>query len=121
MGERHPRPPAVRAERPRLVGTDQFEQFDGHCMTLADERATCCAVIAGLDPAIHLFKKMETRVKPAYDEMEYWRRLLHHRRGLPEQQLALFLGPDRRLAEIRIDLFGHCVGAHRGRPLADGL
>ena len=26
------------------------------------------AVIAGLDPAIHLVKKMDTRVKPAYDE-----------------------------------------------------
>jgi hypothetical protein len=26
-------------------------------------------VIAGLDPAIHLFKKMDTRVKPAYDEL----------------------------------------------------
>src|SRR5216684_4050098 len=49
------------------------------------------------------------------------RALLHHRGGLAEQQLALFLGADCRLAEIRIDLFGHCVGAHRGRPLADGL
>src|ERR1700682_3139139 len=64
---------------------------------------------------------MDTRVKPAYDEMEYSRRLLHHRRGLPEQQLALCLGADRRLAEIRIDLFGHRVGAHGGRPLADSL
>jgi hypothetical protein len=28
-------------------------------------------VIAGLDPAIHLFsRKMDTRVKPAYDELE---------------------------------------------------
>jgi hypothetical protein len=26
-------------------------------------------VIAGLDPAIHLFKKMDTRVKPAYDDL----------------------------------------------------
>jgi hypothetical protein len=26
-------------------------------------------VIAGLDPAIHLFLKMDTRVKPAYDDL----------------------------------------------------
>src|SRR5258706_12759730 len=47
--------------------------------------------------------------------------LLHHRRGLAEQQLALFLGADRRLAVIRIDLLGQRVGARRRRPLADGL
>src|SRR3984957_6775266 len=47
--------------------------------------------------------------------------LLHHRRGLSEQQLALVLGADRGLAEIRIDLLGERVGAYRGRPLADGL
>src|SRR6267378_7090048 len=49
------------------------------------------------------------------------RQLLHHRRGLPEQQLALFLGAYRGLAVIRIDLLGPGVGAHRGRPLANGL
>ena len=27
-------------------------------------------VIAGLDPATHFSKKMDTRVKPAYDELE---------------------------------------------------
>ena len=31
--------------------------------------------------------------------------LPHHRRGLPEQDPALFLGAVDRLAEIRIDLF----------------
>src|ERR1700730_4385280 len=46
---------------------------------------------------------------------------LHHRRCLPEQQLALFLGADRGVAEIRIVLLGHGVGAHRGEALADGL
>src|SRR3954464_10042011 len=38
---------------------------------------------------------------------------LHHRRGLPEQQLALFLGADRGLAEIRIDFLGFGIGAQR--------
>src|ERR1700692_4104913 len=47
--------------------------------------------------------------------------LLHHRGGLPEQQLALFLGADRRLSEIRIDLLGPGVGTQRRRPLADGF
>src|SRR5882757_10694359 len=68
-----------------------------------------------------IFSRRWIRGSTPHDEMEYPRRLLHHRRGLPEQQLALFLGADRRLAEIRIDLFGHRVGAQRGRPLADGL
>jgi hypothetical protein len=27
-------------------------------------------VTAGLDPAVHHFEKMDTRVKPAYDELE---------------------------------------------------
>src|SRR6266404_6718510 len=49
------------------------------------------------------------------------RQLLHHRGGLSEQQLALFVGADRRLAVIRIDLLGPGVGAHRRRPLADSL
>src|SRR5216684_9391221 len=30
MRERHPRPPAERTERTRLVGADQLEQFYGH-------------------------------------------------------------------------------------------
>ena len=34
----------------------------------APARASKSAVIAGLDPAIHPKKKMNTRVKPAYDE-----------------------------------------------------
>src|SRR5947208_9957907 len=45
----------------------------------------------------------------------------HHRCGLPEQNLALFLGTDRRLAEIRIDLFGLGVGALGGGAGLDGL
>jgi hypothetical protein len=28
---------------------------------------SCLIVIAGLDPAIHLAKKMDARVEPAYD------------------------------------------------------
>src|SRR5450755_4781452 len=52
---------------------------------------------------------------------ERWIASLHHRGGLPEQDLALFLGADRGLAEIRIDLLGERIGALRGRPLADGL
>src|SRR3954447_19614431 len=47
--------------------------------------------------------------------------LLHDGSGLAEQQLAFFLGSDRRLAVIRIDLLGLGVGAHGGGPLADGL
>src|SRR6267142_1956720 len=39
MRERHPRPPAERTERTRLVSADQLEQFYGHCIILADERA----------------------------------------------------------------------------------
>ena len=47
----------------------------------------------------------------------------HHRRGLAEQELALFVGADRGLAEIRIDLLGQRIGAHawpaaRGWPRA---
>src|SRR5438477_12258045 len=45
----------------------------------------------------------------------------HHRCGLPEQNLALFLGTDRRLAEIRIDLFGLGVGALGGGANLDGF
>jgi hypothetical protein len=30
---------------------------------------TLSAVIAGLDPAIHLAKKMDARIKPAHDTM----------------------------------------------------
>src|SRR3982075_2725614 len=30
MRQRHPRPPAERAERTRFVGADQFEQFECH-------------------------------------------------------------------------------------------
>src|SRR3954449_623838 len=47
--------------------------------------------------------------------------LLHDGSGLAEQQLAFFLGSDRRLAVIRIDLLGLGVGTHGGGPLADGL
>src|ERR1700724_1586857 len=46
---------------------------------------------------------------------------LHHGRGLAEQQLALLLGADRGLAEVRIDLFGERVGAHGRGPGADGI
>src|SRR6266849_178943 len=38
MRERHPRPPAERTERTRLVGADQLEQFDGHCNPRLDFR-----------------------------------------------------------------------------------
>src|SRR3954447_23105286 len=47
--------------------------------------------------------------------------LLHHGRGLPEQQLALFFGADRGLAVIRIDLLGLGIGAHRGGARRDGF
>src|ERR1700722_11870444 len=49
------------------------------------------------------------------------KKLFHHRRGLPEQQLALLLGADRGLPVIRIDFLGERVGAHGGRALAGGL
>src|SRR6202521_4322817 len=42
--------------------------FKGIEVVPAYGHASICIVIAGLDPAIHLFKKMDTRVKPAYDE-----------------------------------------------------
>jgi hypothetical protein len=32
-------------------------------------------VIAGLDPAIHLFKTMDARVKPAHDDLKTMREL----------------------------------------------
>jgi hypothetical protein len=34
-------------------------------------RGNSWLVMAGLDPAIHLKKRMDTRVKPAYDDREY--------------------------------------------------
>src|SRR3981189_367995 len=46
---------------------------------------------------------------------------LHHRRGLSEQQRALFLGADRGLAEIRVDFLGLGIGAFHRRALADGF
>src|SRR5450756_2535873 len=63
---------------------------------------------------------VDGRDKPGHDE-NGCSRLLHHRGGLAEQQLALFLGADRGLAEIRIDLLGPGIGAHGGGALADGF
>jgi hypothetical protein len=37
------------------------------CRGWSHVSATLSAVIAGLDPAIHLAKKMDARVKPAHD------------------------------------------------------
>src|ERR1700748_2079758 len=48
-------------------------------------------------------------------------RLLHHRRGLAEQQLALFLGAIDGLAEIRVDLFRLGIGALGRGPRGDGF
>src|SRR6266436_5218403 len=167
MRERHPRPPAVRTERTRLVNADQLEQFYGHAeipcsyssmrrgywirAVIARSVATKQSILALTLYGLLRFARNDERWvenlttvmpraggasstpgsscdprTPAFTGSSAFadddsRELLHHRRGLPEQHLALFLGADRRLAEIRIDLFGHRVGAHRGRPLADGL
>src|SRR6266404_2201083 len=83
-------------------------QKAGH-MTDADQIARNCK------------KALANRGRPHMTWMDACRLLPHHRRGLPEQQLALFFGADRRLAKIRIDLLGLGVGALCGGPLADGL
>src|SRR5689334_3635322 len=53
--------------------------------------------------------------------MEWSVNLPHHRRGLPEQHPALFLGAVDRLAEIRVDLLGQRVGALGRGPGTDGF
>src|SRR4051794_13452544 len=47
--------------------------------------------------------------------------LLHHRRRLPEQQLALFLGADRGLTVVRVDFLGPGIGAHGGGTRGNGF
>src|SRR5213080_1382155 len=81
------------------------------CPTMARtaSAAIACEMLPGKSRLARLLERPSSRA------------LLHHGRGLPEQQLALFLGADRGLAVIRIDLLGFGVGANRGRPLADGL
>src|SRR5438128_10345113 len=57
-------PTAIRRSRTRCIWRCRPRDFSTRTTT-AEIKARL--VIAGLDPAIHLSKKMDTRVKPAYD------------------------------------------------------